>query len=600
MRLPKFLCEKIGIGRTKIRRQMYAIYALALFIPLSILGGFLLVSANRILNDHCIELLEADNRRFKTLLSEVTTQAYSVCDEVFYDQSVKRLLATHYDSNVDFISEVNKNSRLDELLYNSPELDALYVYTDNPTVYSYKQFRPITDEIADTQWYQAALKSTNATWVTIPNDGYGTAASNLCIVRQLVLPDSSYHAVVVTRVSDPYIRTHIDSGSIIEVASVDAQGIVYSTKRAWYGGENVVPIDYEEDNFRFSGKTTVEDEQYFAAISTLHMYKTNCRMYVCTLDGSGFASIAAIMDNWFLLLLLAVLVPGVILILFANYFARRVNLLREEMHKARSQDYNIISEFSGHDELKDAFEDLKFMVQDIKQKDAKMYEAELNEKELRTNQQIMEYKMLASQINPHYLYNTLETIRMKALTTGSREVADAVKILGKTLHYVQENTGVAYTTLSKELNHVENYLAIQKLRFGERINHTISIAQDVDPDHYAMLPLLLQPLVENAVVHGLEEIDGVGIVHIDISRSDESHLSICIRDSGKGMTLSEVMVLRAKLESQTSPDSSIALYNIHRRVRLSCGEDYGLKIESILGKGTAVTLLLPATSPNEG
>lgn len=578
----------------KIRRQMYAIYAIALFIPLSVLGGFLLASANKMLNEHCIELLEADNRRLKTLVSEITTQAYTVSDEIFYDQSVKRLLTTHYESNMAFITEVNKNSTLDSLLYNSPELDAIYVYTDNPTVYPYKQFRTITDEIAETQWYQAALESTNARWVSIPDDGYGNVSSNLCLVRRLVLPESDYHVVVVTRVGDQYIRSRIDSSSILDAVSVDSGGIVYSSKRAWYGQEQVVPIDYSEDFYRYSGKVEVEDVEYFASVSTLHMYKTNSRLYICTLDGSGLASIASIMDSWLMLLVMAVLGPGLILILFANYFSRRVGLLREEMHKARLQDYNIISGFSGHDELTEAFEDLKFMVQDIKQKDAKMYEAELKEKELRTNQQIMEYKMLASQINPHYLYNTLETIRMKALTGGDREVADAVKILGKTLHYVQENTGTTYTTLKREIAHVENYLAIQKLRFGERINHSVTIDPGIDPDSYAMLPLLLQPLVENAVVHGLEDISGSGTVHIGVSFADEAHLHICIHDSGKGMTLSEVAALRQKLASDVSPDSSIALYNIHRRVRLSCGEDCGLEIDSILGQGTCVTLVLPA------
>lgn len=571
---------------------MYAIYALALFIPLSVLGGFLLSSANKMLNEHCIELLEADNRRLKTLLSEITTQAYTVSGEIFYDQSVKRLLTTEYESNMAFITEVNKDSTLDGLIYNSPELDAIYIYTDNPTIYTYKQFRPITDEIAQSDWYQSALASTNPTWVSIPDDGYGTTNSNLCLVWRLILPESDYHAVVVTRVGDQYIRSRIDSSSIIDSVSVDSGGIVYSSKRAWYGEEQVVEVDLEEDFYRYSGKTEVDGVEYFVTVSTLHMYKTNSRLYICTLDGSGLASIASIMDSWLMLLMLAVIVPGVILILFANYFSRRVGLLRAEMHKARSQDYNIISDFSGHDELTEAFEDLKFMVQDIKQKDAKMYEAELNEKELRTNQQLMEYKMLASQINPHYLYNTLETIRMKALTTGSREVADAVKILGKTLHYVQENTGVSYTTLKRELEHVENYLAIQKLRFGERINHRITIDPSIDPATYPMLPLLLQPLVENAIVHGLEDIRGIGMVDIDIAR-DDAHLRICIRDSGKGMSLSEVLALRQKLDSPNAPDSSIALYNIHRRVRLSCGSDCGLEIESILAQGTTVTLILP-------
>ena len=299
-----------------------------------------------------------------------------------------------------------------------------------------------------------------------------------------------------------------------------------------------------------------------------------------------------------LLLALAILLPGGILFFFAGNFARRVMLLREEMHKARHQEPDMLASFSGNDELTEAFEDLKVMVQDIKEKDAKMYEAELHAKELRSNQQAMEYKMLASQINPHYLYNTLETIRMKALTTGSREVADSVKILGKTLRYVQENTGTAYTSLRRELEHVENYLAIQKLRFGERINHTVSIQPGLDTEGYAMLPLLLQPVVENAVVHGLEARDGIGIISIDIARTG-SWLRITVRDNGSGITPEELHTVRDMLEQDTvDPRSGIALYNIHRRIRLSCGPEFGLELESEPGCGTAVTLYLPADSTN--
>ena len=589
--------SKLGLSRTKIRRQMYGIYTAALLVPLSVLGVLLLVYASNMLNDHCIELLEADNRRVKTLLSEVTTQAYTVSDDVFYDQSLKKLLTTDYDSNTGFIAAVNGYDKLDTLTYNTPEIEGVYIYTDNPTFSNYKQFRLVTGETADADWYRTALENTNAFWVSIEEESYSNENSNLCLIRRLALSGSDYNAVIVTKVSDSYIRSRVDSSSIVDAVSVDDWGIVYSSKRGWYGQPQVVEVDYNEDYYRFSGKVEVEDIRYFASVSTLHLYKTNSRLYICTMDASGISAIQQIMDRWMGLLLLAILVPGIILAVFADYFARRVKLLREEMRKARYQDYNIISDFSGSDELTEAFEDLKVMVQDIKDKDAKMYEAELNEKELRNNQQIMEYKMLASQINPHYLYNTLETIRMKALTTGNRELADSVKILGKTLHYIQENTGTHMTTLKKELDHVENYLAIQKLRFGDRINHTVRLDPAVDAENYAMLPLLVQPVVENAVVHGLEDIGGTGLLTIEAARADGC-LLVTVSDSGKGMSQSELETLRAMLESaEPDPNSGIALYNIHRRIRLCYGEAFGLEIGSVLGQGTRVSLRLPAESP---
>lgn len=575
-----------------IRRQMNIIYTLALLLPLTIGGILLILSARQTLYDYYIQLLESDNRRVKTLLSEVTMQAYDVCDEVCYDSTIKEALTREYSDSSEFIAAVNHYNNLEQLNYSALEVASITVYTDNPTVKNYKQFRCVTPEVEEAAWYQKALGYSNAFWVSITEQTYGNTKNNLCLVRQVKLTDSDYHAVAVVRISDTYLRSRVDSGSIIDAVSVDDQGIVYSSRSDLYGQPQLVEIDYSQSYYRNSGVVQVGQNRYFAAVSTINLYMTSSRMYVCTLDQSGFSDIQRIMATWILILLLALLVPMVILYGFAGRFSGRVDRLREEMHRASRQDYNIATEFDGNDELTEAFEDLKRMVQDIKEKDALMYEAELNKQELLNKQQLMEYKMLAAQINPHYLYNTLETIRMKALTAGNREVADAIKILGKTLHHVLENTGTALTTLQKELDHVENYLAIQRLRFGERINYALQIQPDIDPQAYSVLPLLLQPVVENAVVHGLEGVEGAGMLCIDISRTEQS-LCIRIRDNGNGMTDAQLQSILLGLDVPQMPRSSIALYNIHQRIRLRYGEDYGVRVESREGQGTCVSLLLP-------
>lgn len=582
--------KALHLKNTRIRRQMNIVYTLALLIPLTIAGIALISSAREKLNDYYIQLLEADNRRVKTLLTEVTMKAYDVSDEVCYDSAIKEALTRQYEDGSDFIAAVNDYNDLEWLSYNALEVASIYIYTDNPTIRNYKQFRCVTGEIEASDWYQKSMSYPNAFWASISE---GSNTNYLCLVRQIALADSGYHAVAVIRVSDTYIRARVDSDSIIDAVSVDDQGIVYSSQSSLYGQPQVVDIDYTQPYYRSSGIVEVGSDRYFAAVSTINLYMTNSKMYVCTMDNSGFADIQSITMTWVMILVLALLVPLAILSVFSNRFAGRVNRLRQEMHKASLQDYDISAEFGGRDELTEAFEDLKIMVQDIKAKDAKMYEAELNEKELLSKQQLMEYKMLASQINPHYLYNTLETIRMKSLTSGNREVADSIKILGKTLHYVLENTGTAFTTLQKELDHVENYLAIQRLRFGDRINYELQIQDGIDPAAYSILPLLLQPVVENAVVHGLETASGMGLITIAITMQAGS-LRVAVMDNGNGMDRQQLQTIIDGLEAEQMPQSSIALYNIHQRIRLRYGADYGVTMESEPGRGTCVILRLPA------
>ena len=145
------------------------------------------------------------------------------------------------------------------------------------------------------------------------------------------------------------------------------------------------------------------------------------------------------------------------------------------MHQASLGDYDIIDNFKGDDELSDTFNYLKATVETIKKNTAIYYETLINNQRLANKQQQMEYNMLASQINPHFLYNTLETIRVQALTENCMNVVSSINLLGKSMHYVLENTGNNTTTLESELDYIKTYLAIQKLRFGDRVNAVFEI-----------------------------------------------------------------------------------------------------------------------------
>jgi two-component system sensor histidine kinase YesM len=588
------LIDRIGWGRTKIRKQMYFIYAVTLLLPVAIIGILLIFNARKLLSDHYMELLEMDNLRVKTTMTETARQAYNISEDICFDSGIKNILSERYSSGMEFAAEVNADSSLDSVIYNYEEIAGIYIYTDNPTIQNYKQYHTVTKEIEETDWYQRAIGSTNAFWISMERENsYGSHDNSLCLIRRITLQNSNYHGVVVVKISDQYLRSKIDS-NVIDAVSVDESGIIYSSKKSWYGEELPVDIDYTKGYYSYSGTIEKDDTKYFSVVSTTHLYMTDSRLYVCTLNDKGFDNINRIVGIITLILLLAIGIPGIILVLFTNYFTGRILLLRQEMHKASIQDYHMITDFRGHDELTDAFEDLKVMVRDIKEKDAKMYEAQLNEKELRNEQHIMEYKMLASQINPHYLYNTLETIRMKALTGGDRMVADSIKILGKTLHYVLENTGTVSTTLQKELDYIENYLAIQKMRFGSRINYKLVLASGIDPSDYEILPLLLQPIVENAIVHGLEGVDGEGQIIVTISSERQERLQISVSDNGPGMTAEELEAIRTKLNTpDLNPQSSIGLYNISQRIRLCYGTDYGIEVDSVYGEGTQVVLHLP-------
>ena len=133
-----------------------------------------------------------------------------------------------------------------------------------------------------------------------------------------------------------------------------------------------------------------------------------------------------------------------------------------------------------------------------------VYIEKIQKEQLRASQKEAEFKMLANQINPHFLYNTLETIRMKAFCNGDKEIADIVKKLGKIMRRNLEVSG-KMVSLKSELDIIDSYLQIQSMRFEGMVKYELNIESSIKNDEYEILPLLLQPVVENAFVHGLEE-----------------------------------------------------------------------------------------------
>ncbi len=588
-------------SKAKIRKQLYLVYAAVVVVPVVLIGTFLLFNNHRMMVNYHEDLLEADNRRVKNILFEITTQIYNISESISFDSNIQSLLTTQFAAPSTCTLAISQNVLLDNYLSAYTEIRKIDVYTDNPTFVGAKQFHPANEEIEGKAWYQKALSQAGIFWEGMSwYDEYGNEYWELCLVRKIPLINSPYRAVLVIHVSDDYLRMRLDSGDYLSEISVDQGPVCYSSDRMKYGLRQPDMIDYEQPYFQRKGRIRQEGVQCFVNISALHTYQSDSRLYICTLDANGYRNIRNILLLCGAVLLLALTIPLIMIHFFTAYFVERVSVLRQEMHKASNQDYELIPIFQGNDELSEAFADLKVMVKNIKDQEAKVYEAQIKEQTLLIRQQEMEFKMLASQINPHFLYNTLETIRMKAFTAGDREVATAVKLLGKSMRYVLENVGTSFSTLEKELDHVDVYMMIQHLRFGDRILYERKVEEGLDLSAFQILPLLLQPVVENAIVHGMEEKEEGGLITLSVyTRTPDRTklLFIDVEDNGCGMTEEVLKKLRRDVEDRDiSRSKSIGLYNINQRLRLHYGDGYRIHIDARPQAGTIVRLMIPVDS----
>lgn len=214
-----------------------------------------------------------------------------------------------------------------------------------------------------------------------------------------------------------------------------------------------------------------------------------------------------------------------------------------------------------------------------------------------------EYLALQNQINPHFLYNTLEAIRGDALSEGMRQIADTTKALSTFFRYTVTDVGNS-VTLEDEISNVENYFTIQKYRFAEKLQMDITMEDDLSQ---AQMPkLTLQPIVENAVSHGLERKTGTGTVRITVEATERT-LWITVEDDGVGIREEQLYKLNARLQGRKSyvEDSrpkkgGIALVNVNSRIKLLYGSDYGMQIYSSYQVGTKVEINLPLIIEQKG
>lgn len=288
---------------------------------------------------------------------------------------------------------------------------------------------------------------------------------------------------------------------------------------------------------------------------------------------------------------LAALVLSVLVFALLTRLTRQItNSIREPISRLaeyceREQDERFESvqdDADARDEMHTLFQSVNSMTERIHRLIETVYKKEVTQAHTET-------KLVRSQMNPHFVYNTLESIRAEAASHHEQGIADMTVLLGKTLRYGISGPGDT-VTVEEELNHLQDYVALQRLHFRDQLNVYINI----DPALYncCMPRLILQPLVENALHHGMPADGTPGLVQV-FGYRDGSDMCFTVNDRGPGIPEETLKKLTDYMEGRVEEGSSIGLKNTHRRLQLAYGEAYGLSLKSVEGKGTTVTVRLP-------
>ncbi len=369
---------------------------------------------------------------------------------------------------------------------------------------------------------------------------------------------------------------------------VDDQGVYvfHPTQQLVYSGVKDEPLDEILDSIQSGGDNTFSDGEryYFINNSETTGWHVVSVLYADDIITDwryvqiSFAAIGLIMF----------LVVGLVTNRITRSITSPVKKLQMIMKSVDEGEFHLVGEIHATDEIKELAHDYDIMVTRIRE----LMHENVKEQELKRKSDL---KALQAQISPHFLYNTLDSIIWMAEMKQHREVVLMTSALSKLMR-ISISKGREIIPIKDEIAHVESYLTIEEMRYRGKYDSEILI----DPELYdeMTLKITLQPLVENAIYHGIKESDHKGLIQIIGTREDDT-IVLKVIDNGKGIPPDKVKLLNSSYTVVEDDQPWVKLRgmgvrNVHERIQLYFGEEYGLHCESVLGVGTTITVRIPA------
>lgn len=555
------------------------------------------------------------------ILNQTTRQTRQIIEQTginidtYIDELFRLCLSPYYNSNVMNVLE-NPASGEQERLENGREIedflgsvmtiprkDILRVYIMTPTnIYSTIKTPYNMEDFntyQQTDWYKQALTATEPIFLPVRAEKvFGNNKTQIFSVAQRICSRRDNSNVIgVIKVDADYSgiksicdRVQVESGGGLFIID-DDKNIIYQNSRI----ANPLMLDtlLEKALTDVTGTDTKAAGERFI-IATQRLEVTGWRVVSINAYAQLNKYSIDTRNSAFLLALLCAAAAVIVLVFYINSFLKPLFEVVGLMKKVQNGDMQSRYLVKNKDEIGYLGQSFNKMIDRINEMLERNTQLVREIYQMRYLQKEAQYNALCSQIKPHFLYNTLNTL---SLLIKCGEHKKAVEDIGKLSYYLR---AVMHTDkdipLSQELKLADSYLGLQQSRYGEALRYEIRV--DKGLMELNIPALTLQPIIENAVVHGCESIRGASVIKI-YSEENDSRLLIHVDDNGKGITAETLKTLNDRLrleykeqDAQKVLEESVGLINVHRRLRLKYGEGSGLSIESRLGEGTKVTVAI--------
>jgi two-component system sensor histidine kinase YesM len=505
-------------------------------------------------------------------------------------------------------------SSFQHFLFNNPRIANIRLFTDNPYVH---EFWPVVlneSRIRNKPWYDTVMRQKGIVWWEIQRSreilsdttvGPAVETPYVSLFREFTYPDLTHNGILEVSMEVSHFFTKTFS-SVQDPSSqllvVTRSGEVYTDEKAGIF-QNApaaklaerIALTKQEGNhsevFDYEGQSYLAIQSY---IPRLDVHLVNVVSLADTL-----ADIRRTRSNMVLIVFVLVGVLCIISYFMHSLILKRLRVLRDSMKKVRVGDFHLDVPVYGTDEVGELGHHYRQLLKKINELIVEQVNRQAATKEA-------ELRSLKNQIDSHFLYNTLENLKMLAEVEGHYTISDALTSLGGMMRYSLQWTRDR-VWLRDEIQHIQNYIAIMNIRYDGRLE----LRLDVPPEllDQEVLKMTLQPIVENAVKHGMNRSGQQG-KKLSIALSAAVRMDACIieiTDNGCGisedrlrllnrmlrMEESDYMELRSRLERDGRESSGIGLRNVDQRLVMSYGMEHGIRVESVEGRFTRVVMTLP-------
>ncbi len=572
---------EIWMNDYKLKKKLLVLYLFCVLIPLVLTDSVILYSlvhSEQIENQHA---MENEANAVQSSLSGVVERASTTAKNIYTNESIEQFLNEQYEAPLDYV--VARNELMDHLMIIGSDYSQFTIYADNETIVNGGEFGKISS-IEESEWYQYMQNSESSTNLLFLYDDWKSpsveAKRKLLFLRKMDFFGEGG--------CEKVIKIEIDYSSLVRTIgqmSYDFPVYICQDGKILLSNDGHSNVGQDFDTF------TRESEAGY--IKEFELYGCEMQLYILEPQTSVFHVLYENMPMIIVLLLINIILPWLLMTQVNKSLTVRIEELGQAFESVDKDHLTPIPRVRGKDEIGTLMQNYNRMVKRTNELIQTVYKDRLREQEINIARQNAELLALHSQINPHFLFNALESIRMHSILKQEFETADMVEKLA-----IMERQNVDWgndsVEIKKEMEFVEAYLGLQKYRFGDRLSYELDVEPECEKIRIPKLTVVT--FVENACVHGIESKTAPGWIFVRIYK-EKNELILEVEDTGDGIEEDVLADILDKMQNASierlQEKGRVGMVNACLRLKMVTENTAQFQIESEKGVGTMIQIRIP-------